>query len=66
LATARAKSLFVFIHFLIRNLILFLDINLKRGLKNPSFIEKKPAGRLNRGFFTGFSGKTCFLKSEAF
>jgi hypothetical protein len=23
---------------------------------------KKPAGRLNAGFFTGFSGKTGFLK----
>jgi hypothetical protein len=35
------------------------------GLEKTQDLLKKPAGRLNEGFFTGFSGKTGFLK-EAF
>jgi hypothetical protein len=32
------------------------------GLENTQVLLQKPAGRLNAGFFTGFSGKTGFLK----
>jgi hypothetical protein len=32
------------------------------GLEKTQVLLKKPAGRLNAGFFTGFSGKTGFLK----
>jgi hypothetical protein len=31
-------------------------------LEKTQVLLKKPAGRLNAGFFTGFSGKTGFLK----
>jgi hypothetical protein len=34
----------------------------KTGLEKTQVLLKKPAGRLNAGFFTGFSGKTGFLK----
>jgi hypothetical protein len=34
------------------------------GLKNTQVLLKKPAGRLNAGFFTSFSGKTGFLKQD--
>jgi hypothetical protein len=32
------------------------------GLEKIQVLLKKPAGRVNAGFFTGFSGKTGFLK----
>jgi hypothetical protein len=32
------------------------------GLEKTQVLLKKPAGRLYAGFFTGFSGKTGFLK----
>jgi hypothetical protein len=32
------------------------------GLEKTQVLLKKPAGRLNAGFFTGFSGKIGFLK----
>jgi hypothetical protein len=32
------------------------------GLEKTQVLLKKPAGRLNAGFFTGFSGTTGFLK----
>jgi hypothetical protein len=35
---------------------------LHAGLEKTQVFLKKPAGRLNTGFFTGFSGKTGFLK----
>jgi hypothetical protein len=35
---------------------------LAQGLEKPQVLLKKPAGRLNTGFFTGFfSGKTGFF-----
>jgi hypothetical protein len=37
-------------------------MQIKQGLKKTQVLLKKPAGRLNAGFFTGFSGKTGFLK----
>jgi hypothetical protein len=33
----------------------------KTGLEKTQVLLKKPAGRLNAGFFTGFSGKTGFF-----
>jgi hypothetical protein len=32
------------------------------GLEKTQVLLKKPAGRLNTGFFTGFSAETGFLK----
>jgi hypothetical protein len=34
---------------------------LKTGLEKTQVLLKKPAGRVNAGFITGFSGKTGFL-----
>jgi hypothetical protein len=34
------------------------------GLEKTQVLLKTPAGRLNAGFFTGFSGKTGFLKQS--
>jgi hypothetical protein len=39
---------------------------LQAGLGKTQVLLIKPAGRLNAGFFTGFSGKTCFLKQVFF
>jgi hypothetical protein len=36
--------------------------DLGAGLEKTQVLLKKPAGRFNAGFFTGFSGKTGFLK----
>jgi len=40
---------------------------LRAGLEKPQVLLKKPEGRLNAGFVTGFSGQTGFeLKMSIF
>jgi uncharacterized protein (DUF849 family) len=46
---------------------MLLGFHLRSGLEKTQVLLKKPAGRLNAGFFTGFSGKTGFsLKMSIF
>jgi hypothetical protein len=40
--------------------VLVISFNFS-GLEKTQVSLKKPAGRLNAGFFTGFSGKTGFF-----
>jgi hypothetical protein len=44
----------------------FCSYHAQSGFEKTQVLLKKPAGRLNAGFFTVFSGKTGFLKEGFF
>jgi hypothetical protein len=50
----------VLLNFVREKLVRSIKIAFPAGLEKTQVLLKKPAGRLNAGFFTGFSGKTGF------